>query len=98
MFDLNSNFNMDSQKELEGVWEPLGDDSKILVARIGNSRYQSEYRKIPSAQRRRIENNMVKGKEIERIISALLAKTILLDWEGLGDNGELLTYSEPLMR
>lgn len=91
--DLKSNYSTNKAKELEGVWEDLGGDARILVARIGNPKFKAEYRKLPRAMRNRIESGRLTGDDIDEKISTILAKTILLDWENLTDGGEDIEYS-----
>lgn len=90
-----SQFDVNQNLETEGVWENLGDGAWLLVARAGNENFNSEYNKIPRTVRRKIENPP-KGSEHMRDekICELMAKTILLDWRGLADEGKEVKYSQ----
>ena len=90
--ELNS-LKTDPKKELEGVWEDLGDDAKVLVARVGNSAFQQEYGKLPRGTRRMIENNTLNNDKSEAILSRIMANTILLGWEGIKENDKTIKYS-----
>jgi len=90
-----SQFDVNQNLETEGVWENLGDGAWLLVARAGNDNFNNEYNKIPRTVRRKIENPP-KGSEHMRDekICELMAKTILLDWRGLADEGKEVKYSQ----
>ena len=93
-FDLKKQFDTNEQLEIEGVWEDLdeakdGEDPPgILVARVGNKAYLKEYQKVPAGLRRQLDNGTLPDGVQSPIINKLLARTILLDWRGIVDDGE----------
>jgi len=91
--DIDKVFAIDENKELTGVWEDLGDDASILVARVGNKNYVEAYRTIPRGLRRMIENGILSGDKLDQVICDLLATTILLDWKGIEFQGASIKYS-----
>lgn len=93
-FDLKKQFETDEQLEVEGVWEELDDDgAAILVARVGNKAYLKEYQKVPIGIRRQLDNNTLPEGMGETIINKMLARTILLDWKDLSDDGVKIAYN-----
>ena len=91
-FDLSS-FKIDKKKSLEGVWEPLGNGTEILVARIGNKKYQEAYANIPKGVRRMLENKTLADETAEEIYADVLSQTILLNWKNMNDEGKPIEYS-----
>ncbi len=89
--DLQKMFGTDKKLEEQGVWVEIDEKSKIKVARLGNLKFREFSRKLQNnakiATKYKIDdfnqNDLVK----------LLANTILLDWEGIELNGEVLPYS-----
>lgn len=94
---LRSEYQTDPKLEMEGVWHDLEDGGRIKVARLGNPRYQEAYEKIPVAIRNAAQANRLKGalqKQFDEHLSRVMAKTILVDWEGIEDEaGKPLAYS-----
>lgn len=86
-------FDTDAKKENEGVWEPIGKNARILVARLGNKAYNEAFSKIPHGIRLQMENGVIDDEHAESIICDLLSHTVLLGWEGIGDDGVELPYS-----
>lgn len=81
--DLFNEFATDEKREIEGRWVPLSAETKFKIAR----NYNPEYNKLFT---RLFERNKVvlnsKGKvaedKSEEVMLEVLAKTVLLDWEG----------------
>lgn len=92
--DLQEKFSVDPKIETEGVWESIGPDTKLLVARIGNPEFKQMYVKIPPAYKRMLKKDTLpEGKALE-IMADIMSKTILLDWEGLSEGGKEIKYSQ----
>lgn len=87
------NFKTDEKKEIEGSWEEMGDGGSVLVARAGNKNYADEFRKIPKGIRRMIEAGNLASNAMDEVICKLLAKTVLLDWKGIEDEGKEIKHS-----
>lgn len=93
MLDIFEQYATDDVAENQGVWVPHG-DAKFLVARSGNRAYGKELSKL-------VEQNKVlldKGDEAadklsEKLMIEVLAKTVLLGWEGVGFKGQPLEYT-----
>lgn len=86
---LKTNLDLES----EGVWVELGEGARIKVARMNNPRHSAALRRITKPYRRQIEAGTLNEDISYRLIGEALAEGILLDWEGLTDNGEEIKYS-----
>ena len=87
-------FKTDKSKEQEGVWEDLGNECSVLVARYGNSAMIRAYRKYPRMLRQRLESGQADDNNSATILSKVMADTILLDWKGLKEDGKEIAYSK----
>lgn len=88
-------FRTDPTLENQGVWIDLGDGAKILVARAGNRKHAELLSKLTSdpGYKQRHKQDTVTEEEYETILVTCLAKTILLGWEGLTENGVEVPYT-----
>ena len=93
MADVKKLFGTDATKETEGVWESLSEDVKIKVARIGNPNYQKVLQRLMRPHRRAVRRGTVDDSVIEQCVTKAIAETVLLDWEGLEEDGKKLIYS-----
>jgi hypothetical protein len=87
-------FNSDPKKEVEGVWTALDETSRIKVARSGNLRYREAFRKAMLPYRQAMRAGILSEKIAEKVMTEVLADTVLLDWEGFTDGGKDLPYSK----
>lgn len=92
-FDLKE-FAVDAKKELDGVWENIGGDAELLIARIGNPKYKEAFRKLPRGTRRMIESGTLPEAQSEKMFCQILASTVLLGWKNLIEDGKDVLYSE----
>lgn len=72
----------DSKKEVDGVWVPFFEGSRVRVARMGNPRYQQYLWKLGKPVRGRLRRDNVPVSEVNDMQSRAAARYILLDWEG----------------
>lgn len=96
-FDLAKEFKKtpeQEEKEIQGVWLEITGGAKLLIARAGNEEYVKRYNRIPTAVRNMIEQGRVSNENAEPVLAALIADTVLLNWEGLTDDGEEIVYSK----
>ena len=92
--DLNKHFKTDEKKELDGVWEDMGEGAEVLVARVGNDHYREAYRNIPKGVRRMIERGTLVDEKVDELICDLIASTVLLDWKAFDyPKGKPIKYS-----
>lgn len=87
-------FRTDLDREVEGVWVDIGKGAKLKIARIGNPKYKEVFSEQAKPYRRQIRSGNLSDEVAERILAKSLAETVLLDWEGLEENGEPLPYSK----
>ena len=89
-FDLNEEFGSNETAEVEGVWIHLGEEARVKVARLGNTKTQKAYRKIPKAIRRQMEDGTLGSTQTRQFMSKFLSAHILMDWDKLFDGGKAL--------
>ena len=84
----------DPEAEKEGVWIDYRGGSKIKIARLGNSKFRRlQSAKLKPHLRKYREGTL--DDELEtNILCEVIAKTVLLGWEGFDKGGKPLKYSE----
>lgn len=93
-FDLEKEFATDEKSELEGIWENVGTGAKVLVARVGNKNYTERFKRLGKGLQRQLDRGTLPEDNQAAILISIMADTILLDWEGFSDKGEVITYSK----
>jgi len=93
MADIKKMFGTDPEKEVNGVWQNLGEEVRVLVARLGNKKYNDYVAKLMKPYRRQMRRGTLKDEIVESSINKALSKYILLGWEGLEQHGTPLAYS-----
>lgn len=84
----------DRTAEVVGTWtEDLGAGLKLLVAREGNARFTDEMRKAVKMRAGAGGLGELTAEAAAEIAVDVYARTILLGWEGLEENGKPVTYS-----
>jgi|TARA_Y100000310_G_C20704101_1_gene833180 DNA-binding sugar fermentation-stimulating protein len=91
--DVNSAF-ANPEVEKEGAWVRYRDGSKIKIARIGNANYTRSYDAKFKAHRRKQRAGTLETEVEQRLLCEVVAKTILLDWQGFTQNGKEFKYTE----
>lgn len=93
---IYSKYETDEKAEIEGTWIDLGDGAKIKIARLQNPRH----REVLENLQKPFALNLRAGVKIpeadaRRTGDEAIAKTILLDWQGIEDNqGNPIPYTE----
>lgn len=87
------NLKTDPTKELEGVWEDFGEGTQILIARIGNKNYEKRLKELALPYKRQIRTNTISEDVYEDLLNKAVAKTIILDWKNLKEDGKEIKYS-----
>lgn len=90
--DLNK-FRTDQSLEQEGVWVDLGKSARILIARLGNKKYNGYVNKLMAPHRKASRAGGVDDSIAEEVLNKALAKYVLLDWEGFEEDGKPVKYS-----
>jgi hypothetical protein len=82
--DLNT-YKTDRTKDLEGAWIELGDGARLLVASVQSPTYKKVIRK----RLKGIPGHLLKAdpEMQDKIIGEVMAEFILLDWEGITEDG-----------
>lgn len=93
-FDLKK-IETDLALEVSGAWtQDLGSGLKLKVARFGNKNFNRE---ITAAAKNRTDafgNLELEDDVAGEVFAQILANTVLLDWEGLEEDGEPVPYSK----
>ena len=88
-----TSLQVDPVKAKEGVWFEYDDDVQFLVARMGNSQFQTflqKHRKLAQVSR-------ANSELMQEVTRKAAAHTILLDWKGIEDDeGNPLAYTPEL--
>lgn len=78
--------------EGEGVWKDVTDDFSIKIARLGNTSYSLAMQALtlkPTNSSLVDERQSITDEEL----TVILASTVIVDWKGLTENGEVVPYS-----
>lgn len=93
MADVKKLFGTDKTKEQEGVIHEMGEGLKMRIARIGNPKYQKRFQALSKPHRRALRRGTLSDEIAEKLLVQCLAETIVLDWEGLEEDGVEIEYS-----
>lgn len=89
-FDLNQ-FRTSEELENHGVWRDLGNEARIKIARLGNAEFNKMFGEMVAPY---AETGAVVPEDVKKDITVkCLARTVLLDWEGVYDGDEEIPYS-----
>lgn len=92
--DVFKLYATDEAKEKTGVWKGLGGKSKILIARSGNRDYARLFSKLVEQSTDALSTkDDAADAEADKIVIEVIAKTILLGWEGMEYDGAPIEYS-----
>lgn len=92
--DIFSTYAVDEGKELNGTWMEVG-DSKFLVARAGNKHYVKMLGKMVETNQKALDRKDDAADALsDKIIIDVMAKTVLLGWENVSYQGQVMLYSE----
>lgn len=80
----------------DGVWCPIGKDTKLRIARSNNEKYRNYLRSLMKPYARQIQRNTAESDAIAKeLIIKATARYLLLDWEGIEDTeGNVVEYNE----
>jgi len=93
MGDIKKIYGVDKEAEISGVWHDMGDGVRVKIARIGNPQYQKEFQRISKPYRNSIRRRSLSDEVAERLLIDAMAKCIVLDWDGLEEDGVPIPYS-----
>lgn len=81
-------FKTDKKAEVEGVWQEIAENCKILIARANNKKYNDEIIKLCKPHRNRLQRNTLPKDVMENIVITAIARHVLLDWQGITENDD----------
>ena len=79
---------INSEKSADGVWVDLDETTKILVARIGNPKYNKVFTSLSARDKQMIAANTLSDTTASKIMNENIANNIILDWVGLTNDGK----------
>lgn len=88
------NIAVDPVKELAGARIKVDDKTTLIVARYNNPAFRKLQAKLMEPYIRKGGEADTSTEEAEEILSKCMAETILLGWENLYLEGELVEYSK----
>ena len=92
--DYFDQYATDPELEAKGTWVPQPGGSKLLIARSGNRAYSKLLNSLVEENQEILNaNDDVADKTSEEISVKVMAKTILLGWEGVTYKGASLPYT-----
>ncbi len=91
--DLKKTFGTDKEKEKKGIVKQIGEGAWVRIARIGNPDYERVLTAASKPYRLQIQRGTLDPKIQDKLYIEVIAKTVLLDWGGLTDNGAIVEYS-----
>lgn len=92
--DLRKTFDTDSKLEVEGVWHDIGEGASVKVARDVNPAYAQTLSQLSKPYALQMRQGTMDDKVANEILCRAMAKTILVDWKGMTEDGKTLPYSE----
>lgn len=91
--DIKKAYGTSEKLEQEGVWVPLGDGAKVKVARAGNKENRAEIKRLIAPHKVALRNDKLPDDVLETLTIKAMAGTILLDWDGIKEDGKAVPYS-----
>lgn len=91
--DIFAAYATDESKEQNGAWFEIG-DARFLIARSNNRNYARALGKAVEQNQKVLDQKNDEADALsDRIMTNVLAETILLGWEGVKFKGKPLAYS-----
>lgn len=72
----------DETKAVDGVWQPMGADFDVLVAKSGNKRFVELSKKVFRPHRVSAQRGTLDETTLAALTSKVMAGSILLGWRG----------------
>jgi hypothetical protein len=92
--DFKKKFSMDTEAEIKGRWVKLDESTELLIARNNNTRYKELFNIKIQPYRQSIGTGMLPEETAQKVMIEIMADAILLDWKGVEDEGQPITYSK----
>jgi len=91
--EIVKQFAVDKEKESSGVWVPIGENARLKIARANNPNFKRLFRKLIAPYTAAIRTNSLPDDVDDEIMIKAIAETILVDWDGITENGAPVPYS-----
>lgn len=83
----------------DGEWLDYEKGVRLLIAPMGNKKFDKIVTKLVSKKKRRLRNSDPSSEQMLEITQHAVSEAILLGWEGIGnDEGQPITYTPGLGR
>jgi len=93
MGDLTKLFKTDEKLEISGVWEDVGNGIRVKVARFNNTAHKRVMEQLMKPHQHAMRTKSMSEEVAEKLLVKGMAKTILLDWEGVEVDGKPIQHS-----
>ena len=85
---FNERYRTDAKLENEGKWHEWGEGGRVLIARIGNTKYREMLRaEMSQFDALRRSGRKVPDEDATKVTVKCMAHTILLGWEHFSGEG-----------
>jgi hypothetical protein len=91
--DIKKSFGTNKEAEQQGVWVDLDETTKLKIARGGNKANRELVKKLLAPHKIALRNDKLPEHIIEDVGCKAMAQTILLDWQGMQEDGKNLPYT-----
>lgn len=91
--DIKKTYGTSAALETEGVWVNLGGKARVKVARVGHPENRKLIQRLMKPHRVLLRNGNLPDDIMEKITIEAMAATVLLDWEGIEEDGKAVPYT-----
>jgi hypothetical protein len=91
--DLAKHYRTNIEREEKGQWVEWGEDTKLLIARLGNPQYQTRFQALMKPHRHLRDRGLLPDDIQSEILNKCIAETVLLGWEGVTYEDEAFPYT-----
>lgn len=89
--DLNQ-LKTDPNKTDQGTWVRIDDSTRLKLARFGSPAFQRAFKERMGPMKK-LKGKAMGEKEADEITVDIMLDAVLLDWEGITQNGEEVPFS-----
>ena len=91
--DIKKLFGTDRKAEEVGVWVDIGQGARVKIARETSTRYRERLRDVLRPYRGSIVAGALSDEQAQKLFAKAAAGTLLLDWQGIEEDGKALAFS-----
>ncbi len=92
--DMNKSFGVDKKSSEDGKWFNLEHGGRAQVARMGCPKYKASVQRLQRPNSALLRSTLDTSEVLDNIVVEAMAETILLDWEGITVDGEVVEHSK----